>query len=583
MGLLPSLLWMILILGDLYFRPSLFFFHPAFGYFPGPLYDEWIPILPKVISFRLWTLGFSIGLLLLSRNKTRRHAIALLLPLLVVFLFRSHFGWSFSHKDIRNKLGNELTIYPMTLYYSNRSFSTEQKARRYLRSLSYYLHEITTELDLDIRSIEPMAIYVYPDANIKQFLTGTRYTAVGHPLQRSVHIVKEPVYQSLLPHELTHIVSAAFGPKPFNINFNVTILEGLATAIEGKQGSLSVHEWARAMIHFKTLPNLKHLLGSTAFFSEAPKKAYLASGSFCKWLLDTKGASLFKEYYQTNNFEKVYHETMAGMIDKWIQFLKLRPLTNLQLRSAETSLKQKPVFSRSCPHDVADMYQHFLRCDDQKLCQSEALAKAYIFSNDDPSIGLHLAKQYLSSSQLDCAQQLTMTLLENKTMTDSQQFQAKLLSADIWFLNGNFKRAKKQYDALKSDQNNVFVDSLDLRTKLITLDRATLREILSSRESQTSWMFYHPDFFFSSLSTLSVHGDNYLKLLKNFDLILSKNIHKPRDFETSIHIARIYEILGQNEKALKFYEEALIKAPTEGFRIQIERDQNRLRFVNQTL
>ena len=41
--LMPTILLSILTLRDLYVDPQISFYHPVLGYFPGPVYDEWIP------------------------------------------------------------------------------------------------------------------------------------------------------------------------------------------------------------------------------------------------------------------------------------------------------------------------------------------------------------------------------------------------------------------------------------------------------------------------------------------------------------------------------------------------------------
>ncbi|MFH1017152.1 MAG: hypothetical protein V1798_03095, partial [Pseudomonadota bacterium] len=123
-SLLPAILFSVLTLVDLWSAPPLYFLHPAFGYFAGPLYDEWIPLDTRVLTFRAWTLLLSAWLasatLLSARNRPfQRSRIWILSGLLIALplFFRGPLGWFHSAKEIQTELGASLRTPNVVLFY----------------------------------------------------------------------------------------------------------------------------------------------------------------------------------------------------------------------------------------------------------------------------------------------------------------------------------------------------------------------------------------------------------------------------------------------------------------------------------
>src|SRR5690606_11745554 len=108
----------------------------------------------------------------------------------------------------------------------------------------------------------------------------------------------------VLAHAVAHVVAGNLAPWPFHVSGaaaglwpNPGLIEGLAVALawDAREG-LTPHEWARAMLDLGLMPRLGDLLG-LGFLQGNAGRAYTASGSFLRYLGDTRGAEVLRRTY----------------------------------------------------------------------------------------------------------------------------------------------------------------------------------------------------------------------------------------------------------------------------------------------
>lgn len=548
-GMVPSLSLAILILFDFYFRPSLFFLHPAIGYYPGPLYDEWIPILSKVLTFRAWTIGLSLFMIILSKHAFQKRSFAYGVLLLMPLAFRSSLGWNYSHQDVRTVLDQHLERNHVHLHYQNASFR-EIDARVYLKNIEYHVREISETFGLEKDELEDIHVYIYPDAKTKYELTGARHTAIGHPLQRVVHLLKEPAYLSLIPHELTHVVTAEFGPWPFKINFKEALLEGVATAMEGYRGILSIHEWSAAMMAANLLPDLQRLIGPGTFLAHAPFRAYLASGSFCLWLIEKHGAQKFKTFYQHGNFEQVFGAPIGTQIDEWKTFLSTIVLSTESIAYAQNALKAKPIFERRCVHDVADSLEKAWTCDaDPVDCKVKHLKTAWQYSGKDGKYALLLVRELIVQDFFSEANTILHDILQNGDSTETDRTRALQYEADIDVLENQFASADRRYqDLLQKTLSPNVARTISLRRKLLADKKIDDLRSWIRRSQPTPY-----------ISAAIKSGSSTL--------------------DDILQLAYGSEAVGNYDEALGAYKKVGLLAATAGLKIQAEKNIRRIQFL----
>ncbi len=496
LSLLPMILFSVLTLRDLWIDPPLYFFHPAFGYFAGPLYDEWIPLTIPLFTFRLWTLLFSLWLASATvfRTKDRplfRSVIWWIVGLGVAapLLFRSQLDWFHSAGDIQTRLGAALKTENVRLFFDPAGLPLPD-ARRLAKVLDYRVRQVAQRLDVALSPENPVEVYVYPDADQKQRLTGTRYTLIGNPWQRRLHLLDIDPSSPMLTHELTHVVAAPLGMPLLGLPLRAGLLEGLATALEGYSDDLSVHEWAAGMKKLNLLPDVSLVMGTTGFLNQSPSRAYLAAGSFCLWLLDSDGPVPFARVYGGATFRKAYGVNLAELAARWRKFLDSIPLSFTQLNAMQSRLMQRPIFERRCPHDVADERHSAMQCfkrDDRKGALWHA-TRAWEWGSKAPELALWPAQLHLRASESREAEELLSGVLAASSATPEESSRAFLLLGDLAISKGADREAQTKWSSVRGDLLSNERLAATARLSLLALNEKELLTHLIHSGPDPDWL-----------------------------------------------------------------------------------------------
>src|SRR5581483_2981106 len=299
-GLIP-IVTVFFSLWELYSNPPIFSYNPVFGFFPGPLYDEAIPITTTLVIYRLivalWGILFLVVLRLIRGFKYNTVGVVDILAVLILIssLILSHLK--------AGELGIEYTRRYITKNFLTASVQTEHFVIYYTPGTPEAKHIALIAGDhewryyqlkefLQVSSKDRIRSYIYPDIETRKRLIGAGETTIANPIQREIHLVYDSFPNPVLKHELTHVMSSEFGMDVLRISPKIGLVEGLAVAADWSSGDLTPHEWSKAMIKAKIAPDIKGIVG-IGFWHAPPQKSYMVIGSFVRYLIDTYGIEKF--------------------------------------------------------------------------------------------------------------------------------------------------------------------------------------------------------------------------------------------------------------------------------------------------
>ncbi len=339
----------------------LYAFNAFFGYFPGPIYDPALAIDARLVLYRLFVLGLALWWLLLDWQsiftwRTRRAAGFWFLTLLLagLFLSESHLGFYTSRDYLRRSLGSKLAGEGFQLFYDRRLSSQDFNPDEFKSDCQYWFDTIRRELQLEDNK-QPITIYVYGDVASKKRLTGAGKTLIGDPINREVHMLPAAFPNTILKHELTHVLAGAFGIARLGLARTPGLMEGLAVALEGWQGKFSTHQWAKAVMERERPPDVKEVMQGLKFYQFPMKQSYSVAGSFVEFLLQRYGLDRFKEVYRTGRFQRVYQLEIHELISQWRSWLDDVVLSAGDREEMQPVLARKAIFQRRCPHETASL------------------------------------------------------------------------------------------------------------------------------------------------------------------------------------------------------------------------------------
>ncbi len=330
---------LLLVVGDValavaefYFTPSVRFYGWLFGMYHGAIYDEavrvtgpylwlrlkdlmWVGALviwgrPWFASFTKWVALAAAGLLLIASPWLRFTASGIPLAATLTHKTQSaHFAvWTTpggKAQKVADRLAEDLEF---------RLWQQQQ-----------FLGIVPPDLPLDV--------YVYESPAQKESIMGAGKTTISKPWRREIHLHSQRPTESLIAHELAHVLLAEHSPTLLAVPSTwglipmPGVLEGAATAVERGSGTLTTHGWAKAMREIGRLPNMESMLSGLSFWGQSGALAYTASGSFIRFLLERDGPGPFLGLYGGQEFQQAYGKDVGQLLQEWNAFLDEVPVS----------------------------------------------------------------------------------------------------------------------------------------------------------------------------------------------------------------------------------------------------------------
>lgn len=369
----------LLSASTLYTSPAIFAFGHFFGYFPGTLYDPDIAIEARYLSFRASTaaqLGGFVALVLgavdpatarVSGRKARRGVGALAVAglffaaSLTAELRATELGHRSTAESIAERLGTTLhgehcdAVVP-------RELARERAVR--LRD-DCDLRVVQMSEALGITPSSRVTAFFFRSTREKRELMGASGTYIAKPWRREVYLQIAGWPHPVLTHEIVHVVAADVGVGPFRISGRLGgwlpspgIIEGIAVALAWEErDALTPHQWARAMMSLGLTPSIADTEG-LGFLLQPASRAYVASGSFMRWILETRGPDVVRAIYRSGSYEGPLEMDLGDAEAEWRDWLRENvPLPPEALAMAEARFDRPAIFSQVCPHAVAALME----------------------------------------------------------------------------------------------------------------------------------------------------------------------------------------------------------------------------------
>lgn len=367
------------LLHNLVFHPPVFGYHSTFGYFPGPIYDEYIPISVPLIIARGTTLLVTGIFLLLAvgmlsvkessesplrlrlRNLYRfeirfgslmnRLCVAVMVAAFVsIYLHRSELGLRPTRSYIEKRLGGMKETEHFELYY--------EKGSRVEQDIEWIAHDhefrhAQLAAYFQMHPSKKTRSYIYTSPDQKKKLIGARETSIEDPYGGGFHINYEEFPHPVMKHELAHAFTADWHPL-LKVSLKPGLHEGIAVAAAWNTQPLTPHQRSKAMHQLKIAPEIQQIMG-LGFWQEASSRSYTLAGSFVRFLVDTYGMEKFKGVFPTGNFKQTYGKTLDNLVQEWKGFLGNVTLTEHDLALAEGQLKHSSIFQKLCAHKIAEL------------------------------------------------------------------------------------------------------------------------------------------------------------------------------------------------------------------------------------
>jgi hypothetical protein len=461
-----SLAW---ALARLYGEPAVFAFDPFGGFFPGPIYDEALRPPARLVLFRLanlvWIatpLAFAVAAA--GRGRAWRQwrrwplgvALALLATSVALFAQRGALGFAVRRPDLAQALDATLRTDHFVVHYASAAGKSPTDLALETEDLEFRYHQLAETLGVEPAGL--VTVWEFPSADAKKALVGAGQTLYAKPWTREIFLQTERFPSGRLRHELAHVFAGAFGDPWFGVAFRwrwkgplpvptlaMGLVEGLAEAadVSDPDGASTVHQEAAAMIADGRAPPLVDVVGA-GFSTLSGARAYTLAGSFCAFLLETRGPERLRALYRSaGNFIDVYRAPLSNLEQEWRQFLTKQPLTRRDRASASEHFRRPAIFKKVCARELAARLAEARGLERGAPAQAVRLLEAACQDDPrEPTFRLELAQARAFAGQRASALELLGRLAADGDVTEPMQAQAASLAAEIHFQAHDYDNAR---------------------------------------------------------------------------------------------------------------------------------------------
>ncbi|KAB2879071.1 hypothetical protein F9K33_10850 [bacterium] len=429
------------------------------GYFPGPLYDEWIPVTFTLWIHRLWSLCFAVLFIVssliwkqwpaLSRNRLIALA-AILLLLFSIYGMRFKIGFDAGYDELKSELGAELKSDQISIFFDKTIDTQEMKWVQVLAE--FYYQQVSHFLGLKTNRM--VTIYVYIDEYQKKKLMGAGVTNFAKIINDEIHINYEDI-DGVLKHEMTHVLANDFGHDVYSTT-RIGFLEGLAVAAEWNENYFTPHEWAAALKQQNKLPDVLSLIGGSGFLKNASGMSYIVSGSFTRFLIDSFGVTKFKKAYYDEDVEIVYGIPKTELAGRWMRFLDGMAIRDDDIQLAGLLIRPS-LFQKKCPHYVADILEAAGAAYSNEHFSDAAVLYQKALDTDKENYRIQIAhiRSDFYAGQLHSALHSLDSLLADESINYPVKAMLRLLEGDILLSMDNLDSAMIAYQQVKKNYKNI--------------------------------------------------------------------------------------------------------------------------------
>jgi hypothetical protein len=446
--------------------PQVFAFHHLGGMYPGPIYDEAIATTRALWLFRADTLlyaGACAGIALIAGPpRPRRRGILALAASGAAALWLSlqaeKLHWKASAAQLEAELGGRMETEHLVLH-----FPREKKEEE--RAL------LARDAELDVRSVlrffgiaagPKIDVWFYRSAEEKRTLIGAAETSFTKPWLRQIHTNDAPAPHPILRHELVHALGAQVANGPWGVPGGLipqmALTEGVAVAADWPPGEFTVHEEARALKDLRKLPDLERLFRRGSFYAESGPRAYTATGSFLRFLRETRGPAAFNEIYAGKQ-----PLDARALAPEYLRFLDGLKEPDRAVALATQRYAAPGIARKRCAHEVAALQAQALAARDPQSA-AELWARCAALEPDDPALLAALRRAQVAAKDPAAAEATEAKVLSHARLSLPLRAQVLTDSGDAAWKAGDVARALARYgEAARLPQSEAAERGLSVR------------------------------------------------------------------------------------------------------------------------
>jgi len=466
--LLPavSVLW---TLARLYEDPAVFAFDPFGGYFPGPIYDEALRPPLRLLLYRVANLvwiasALTFAAAALGRGRDPRAwrrpqlgiATALLAAGIALFASGGRLGFHIQRSDLARALPGERQTTHFVLHYDPAEGYAPIDLALMLEDLEFRYDQLHQRLGAEPRGA--ITVWEFPSAESKKALVGAGNTLFARPWTREIFVQGDRFPSVRLRHEMAHVFAGAFGDPLFGVSLAWRwhgpvplptlasgLVEGIAEAADaGADGEEStIHQEAAAMIAAGNAPPLESVMGA-GFSAQSGARAYTIAGSFCRFLLEMRGAAAMQRLYRSaGDFIAAYGTPLATLEAQWRDYLAHQPLDAQDRARASEQFRRPAIFKKVCARELA------ARASQARLLMPTAPERAVALLEQtcaddphEPTYRLALGEAWAATGQLPRALEITTQLSADGDLTVPMRARVASLAGTLYFLSGDYANAE---------------------------------------------------------------------------------------------------------------------------------------------
>jgi len=456
--------------------PQVYAYHHLGGMFPGPIYDEVIRPTRALYAFRIATLlyaGMCAGIALFfgpGRRRTAGLAIAAVCGAggIAISSQAERFHFRASTALLDRELGGTLEAGNIVLHFPREKSKEERALLARDAEVSWRAVRAFAGLPIEGRKTEERAlpatgggrrpehtvdVFLYRSAEEKRLLIGAAETSFTKPWLRQIHTNDAPAPHPILRHELAHAAFADLSGGIFGVPGrlrglvpDMALVEGAAVAADWPAGELTIDEEARALRELKLLPDLRRIFRPGLFYAESGPRAYVAAGSFVRFLSAKDGTAAFRAAYANDDARP------DALADAYLAHLAAEPAPARAVALAQQRFASPAIVRRPCAHEVAELRRDAaaLLARGDAAGAAELLSRCASLEPGDPSLLLELRRAQLRAGDAVAARATEEKAFSHPKL--SQPLRAALLveSGDAAWAASDLGTALQRFNAALS-------------------------------------------------------------------------------------------------------------------------------------
>ncbi|TNE72965.1 hypothetical protein EP331_05870 [bacterium] len=355
--------------------PVVYLYNPIWAYWPGPIYDEQLRFPTALIIYRFYILIWAVLLHELQRTTIDiKRVLLFFITLSVLFINFRSLGIIRTSKELASELKGLQFNKNIYIHYDS-SFIDSTEIAFLVKETRFHWDEL--QLQWNTVDEKPIQIFLYNHPWQKKELTGAKYTQYT-PVWLDDHQIHIDYlsFRGVIRHELAHLLAKNWSNNLIHANWNMGLVEGLATASDPDVSSnLTLQEFVAAG-GSPGKEEMKDLFSFFGFYTRSSSNAYYKTGAFIQFMEQNEEYETVKSFYAGNWDHNLFENTF----NKWQEYQSAILIDSTEKKQAQLVFARPSLFEKSCPRKISPGYQLY-DLYQKAVAESDSVAQNSILNN----------------------------------------------------------------------------------------------------------------------------------------------------------------------------------------------------------